>query len=162
MAEVRPSCGCGPARPVRGALAGFFLLANDTLIATLRYLSEKISDGSPIVLSRLLPVPGLVPGTLQHVRLLAGTIRAAFAVMLAVLCPVFLVVARRRFAEPPSRWPSVIRLGILGFFAVLAASCGVDACLIGFQRNALRERIVRDYPGSFRGKLIQGDSPFRR
>ena len=75
--------------------------------------------------------------------------------MLAALCAVFLVVARRRFAEPPTRWPSAIRLGILVFFAVLAASCGVDACLIGFQRNAIRERIVRDYPGSFRGKLIQ-------
>ena len=56
------------------------------------------------------------------------------------------VVARRRFAEPPTRWPSAIRLGILVFFAVLAASCAVDACLIGFQRNAIRERIVRDYP----------------
>ena len=68
---------------------------------------------------------------------------------LAVLCAVSLVVARRRFAEPPTRWPSAIRLGILVFFAVLAVSCGVDACLIGFQRNAIRERIVRDYPDSF-------------
>ncbi len=41
------------------ALAGFFFLANDTLIATIRYLYEKISDGSPMVLSRLLTVPGL-------------------------------------------------------------------------------------------------------
>ena len=76
--------------------------------------------------------------------------------MLAALCAVFLVVARRRFAEPPTRWPSAIRLGILTFFAVLAASCAVDACLIGFQRNAIRERIVRDYPGSFAARDVAG------
>ncbi len=80
--------------------------------------------------------------------------------MLAALCAVFLVVARRRFAEPPTRWPSAIRLGILTFFAVLAASCGVDACLIGFQRNAIRERIrpglSRLVPSDW--KLIQRDA----
>jgi len=104
-----------------------------------------------MVLSRLLTVPGFGHEILQQYRVLAGTFRAAFAVTLATLCAVFLVVARRRFAEPPTRWPSAIWLGIPGFFAVLAASCGVDACLIGFQRNAIRERIVRDYP-AFRGK----------
>jgi hypothetical protein len=89
-----------------------------------------------------------------QLQVVAGTIRAAFAVTLAALCAVFLVVARRRFAEPPSRWPSAIRLGILTFFAVLAALCALDACVMGFQRNAIRERIVRDYP-TFRGKLIK-------
>ena len=137
------------------ALAGCFFLANDMLIATLNALYENIIGISAMVPSRLLNVLGPGHQTLQQVRALAGTIRAAFAVTLAALCGVFLVVARRRFAEPPMRWPSAIRLGILVFLAVLAASCGVDACLIGFQRNALRERIVRDYPGSFRGKLIQ-------
>ena len=116
-------------------LAGSFFLANDMLIGTIRSLYEKVSDGSPMVLSRLLSVPELGPRTLLHVRFLAGTFRAAFALMLAALAAVFLVVARRRFAEPPTRWPSAIRLGVLGFLAVLAASCGVDACLIGFQRN---------------------------
>ncbi len=142
------------------ALAGFFFLENDTLIATIRDVNEKIGGGSPMVLSRLLTVPG-VGHDLQHVRVLAGTIRAAFAVMLAALCAVFLVVARRRFAEPPSRWPSAIRLGILTFFAVLAASCAVDACLIGFQRNAIRERIRRDYPASFSDKLLQRERRHR-
>ncbi len=131
------------------ALAGFFFVANDTLLVLLRESYEKISNGSPMVLSRLLVVPW------PHVRLLAGTFRAAFAVTLAALAAVFLVVARRRFAEPPTRWPSAIRLGILTFFAVLAASCAVDACIIGFQRNAIRERIRREYPGSFKDKLIQ-------
>ena len=45
------------------ALAGFFFLANDTLIATIRYLYEKISDGSPMVLSGLLSVTGLEHGS---------------------------------------------------------------------------------------------------
>ena len=144
------------------ALAGCFFLANDTLIATIQYVYEKISGGSPMVLSRLLTVSGLEPATLQHVQALAGTFRAAFAVMLAALCAVFLVVARRRFAEPPTRWPSAIRLGIVVFFAVLAGSCAVDACLIGFQRKAIRERIIRDYPESYSSKLIQNQRPAAR
>jgi hypothetical protein len=138
------------------ALAGLSFLANDPLIAIIRSLYEKISDGSAMVLSRLLTVPGLGHEILQQYRVLAGTFRAAFAVMLAALCAVSLVVARRRFAEPPTRWPSAIRLGILVFFAVLAASCGVDTCLIRFQRNAIRERIVRDYPDSFAARDIAG------
>ena len=132
------------------ALAGFFFLANDTLIATMRYAYERISEADPQARTAII-VSWFGHGTLQQVRVLAGTIGAAFAVTLAALCGVFLVVARRRFAEPPTRWPSAIRLGILTFFAVLAAICAVDACLIGFQRNAIRERIVRDYPASFRG-----------
>jgi RNA polymerase sigma factor (sigma-70 family) len=131
------------------ALVGFFFLDNDTLIATIRYAYEKFGDGSAVamVLSRWLPVE-----TFVQLRILAGTIRAAVAVVLATLSALFLVVARRRFAESPTRWPSAIRLGILTFFLVLAALCGVDACLIACQRNALRVRIVRDYPGAFRGK----------
>ncbi len=157
------------------ALAGFFFLANDMLIATIRY----VYDGSAVatVLSRLLTVLGFLPeslsqadrqarapfivsllghGTFHQLRVLAGTIRAAFAVLLAALSAVVLVVARRRFAEPPTRWPSAIRLGILAFLAVLAAICAVDACLIGFQGNAIRRRIIRDYPDSFPGKRIWG------
>ncbi len=137
------------------ALAGFFFLANETLLVLIRESYEKISDGSPMVPWRLLGVLGPGDVTLQQVRLLAGTFRAAFAVTLAAVCAVFLVVARRRYAVPPTRWPSAIRLGIICFFAVLAASCAVDACVIGFQRSAIRERIRRDYPASFKGKLIQ-------
>ena len=152
------------------ALAGSFFLGNDTLIVTIRY----VYDGSAVatVLSRLLTVLGFLPGslngvdqragttflvswlgpgTLQQLRALAGSIRGAFAVTLAALCAVSLVVARRRFAQPPTRWPSAIRLGILTFFVVMAAICAVDACLIGFRRNAIREHIARDYPDSLRG-----------
>ncbi len=138
------------------ALAGCFLLANDTLIAISQYVYEKIGHVSAMVLSPLLTVLGPELGHIQPVRVLAGTFRAAFAVTLAALCAVFLVVTRRRFAEPPTRWPSAIRLGILTFLAVLAASCGVDACLIRFQRNAVRERIVRDYPDSFAARDVAG------
>jgi RNA polymerase sigma factor (sigma-70 family) len=131
------------------ALTVLFLLANDTLIAAIQYIHEKISGGPavPMVLWRWFE-----PETFPQLRGLAGTVRAAVAVLLAALCAVFLVVARRRVVEPPARWPSAIRLGILAFFVVLAALCTVDACLIGFERNALRERIVRGYRGSLRGR----------
>ena len=85
-------------------------------------------------------------------RSLAGTITAVVAVILAALCGMLLIVARRRFVEAPTRWPSAIQLGIVTFFAVLAVSCALDACLIGVQRHAIRERIARDYPGSFHDK----------
>ena len=107
------------------ALAGLFFLANDTLIAIIRDASEKIGNGTAVA---MVPSRLLSPPRPSQLRALAGTFRAAFAVMLAALCAVFLVVARRRFAEPPTRWPSAIRLGILTFFAVLAAFCAVDAC----------------------------------
>ena len=138
------------------ALVAFFFLENDTIMAAIRDVNEKIGGDSPMVLRRLLAVTG-VGHDLQHVRIVAGTFRAAFAVMLAVLSAVFLIVNRRRFAEPPLRWPSAIRLGVLIFFAVLAVSCGVEACLIGLQRKAIRERIRRDYPASFSDKLMQGE-----
>jgi RNA polymerase sigma factor (sigma-70 family) len=134
------------------ALAGFFFLENDTLMAFIRHAYEKIGDGRAVA---IVPSRLLITVEAFQLRALAGTIRAAFAVTLAALCAVLLVVARRRFAKPPTRWPSAIRLGILTFFAVLAALCALDACVIGFQRNAIRQRIVRDYPGSFRGKLIK-------
>ncbi len=131
------------------ALAVLFFLANDTLIATLRYAHEKFGDGPPVA---MVLSGWLGPGIIWQLESLAGTITAAVAVILAALCGVLLVVARRRFVEPPTRWPSAIRLGIVTFFAVLALSCAVDACLIGVQRNAIRERIARDYPGSFHDK----------
>jgi RNA polymerase sigma factor (sigma-70 family) len=133
------------------ALAGFFFLDYDTLMAFIRDVHEKIGDGRAVA---IVPSRLLITVEAFQLQVVAGTIRAAFAVTLAALCAVFLVVARRRFAEPPSRWPSAIRLGILTFFAVLAALCALDACVMGFQRNAIRERIVRDYP-PFRGKLIK-------
>jgi hypothetical protein len=138
------------------ALAGSFFLAHDTLIATIRYAYEKISGGSPMVRSLWLSVIGLDHRPLQEIRVLAGTLGAVFAVTLAALSAVCVVVARRRFVEPRARWPSAIRLGAVVFFAVLAACCGVNACLIGIKINAIRERIVRDYPG-FHCKLIQGE-----
>jgi thiol-disulfide isomerase/thioredoxin len=55
------------------------------------------------------------------------------------------------------RWVSSVRLGILGFLAALAVACTVDAGWIASQRNAIRERIVRDYPDSFRGRMVQGE-----
>jgi RNA polymerase sigma factor (sigma-70 family) len=116
-------------------------LANDTLIATIRYVSERISDGTAAV-AMFLPRQ-FEPETFPQLGVLAGTIRASVAVILSALCGVLLVVARRRFGESPPRWPSAIRLGILTFFAVLAPLCAFDAWLIGRQQNSIRERIAR-------------------
>jgi hypothetical protein len=126
--------------PFTVALVILFFLANDTLFATIHYTYEKISGvrAVPMVLWRWLK-----PETFPRLRDLGGTIRAAVAVILAALCAVSLVVTRRRLVEPPARWPSAIRLGILTIPAVLAALCAVDACLIGFERNAIRDRIAR-------------------
>jgi RNA polymerase sigma factor (sigma-70 family) len=139
-------------------LAVSFFLANDTLIASMRYVNEKFSDSSVDRYVRTtFIVSWLEQGPLQQVQALVGTIRAPFAVTLAVLCAVFVVVARRRFAQPPTRWPSDIRMGVLSFFVALAVICAVDACLVGLRRNVLRERILRDYPGMFPHKLAQGE-----
>jgi hypothetical protein len=66
-------------------------------------------------------------------------------VILAAICGALVVVARRRFVEPPPRWPSAIRLGLVTFFAMLAVSCALDAWLIGKQQNAIHERLTRGF-----------------
>jgi RNA polymerase sigma factor (sigma-70 family) len=161
-------------------LGGFFLLANDILIASIQLAYEKVCDGSAIVavLAWAFTMLGYLPETLdepykqqrtlsiacelwtgahQQVSVISGTIRAAFAVTLAAVSAVFLVVARRRLGGTPLRWQSAVRLWILGFLAVLAVACIVDACRIAYERNAIRDRIVREYPDSFQGRLIQGE-----
>jgi thiol-disulfide isomerase/thioredoxin len=84
-------------------------------------------------------------------------VRAAFAVALAALAAVFLVIARRRWAKTPLRRTSLVRLGILSFLGVLAAACAVDAGFLAARRNAIRERIAREHPDSFRGRMVQGE-----
>jgi thiol-disulfide isomerase/thioredoxin len=83
--------------------------------------------------------------------------RMELALVLATATAVNLAVARRRSTGTILRWTSTVWLGILGFFAVMALASGVDACFIAFRRHAIQERIVRDYPDSFRGRLVQGE-----
>ncbi len=129
------------------AVAVLFFLENDTLIEMIRNVSKKISEGS----AAAIEVWRLFGYGVLELRGLAGTVRGAFAVALAALCGVLVVAARRRLVEPPKRWLSAIRLGVIVFFVVLAAFCAVDACLMGLERNAIRERIVGDYPDMFGG-----------
>ena len=161
-------------------LCGLAFLANDTLTAFIQRLFEKPSVGSGVAMAMawVFTFLGLLPDTLgeaekhhrtllvaafvlnegfQQIRILAWTARGIFAVALAALSAVFLVIGRRRFTERPMRFSSAIRMGLLGFLTVLAVTCGVDSCLIAYQRNAIRERIVHDYPDSFRGRLVQGE-----
>jgi thiol-disulfide isomerase/thioredoxin len=161
-------------------LCGFRLLANDEFNAIIRVLYDKLADGSAVtmVLSWPLTMLGVLPETLseadkrqrilflvpalgneafQQLGLLAWTVRTAFAVTLAAMVAVFLVIARRRWAKTPLRRTSLVRLGILSFLGILAAACAVDACFVAAQRNAIRERIALEYPDSFRGRRVQGE-----
>jgi RNA polymerase sigma factor (sigma-70 family) len=140
-------------------LCAFSLLANDRLaviIGFLLTLPEKLKN-SPMLGRAMFIASVLLKEASQQLRGVACSGRTALAVALAAATGFFLVVARRRFVGAPMRWSSTVRLGVLGFLAVLAASCAVDAGLIARQRDALRERIVREYPDSFRGRLVQGE-----
>jgi peroxiredoxin len=78
-------------------------------------------------------------------------------VALAAAAGISLVVVRGRFVGTPMRWTSCLRTGIFGFTAVLGMAYAVDACLVARLRNAVRERLVRDYPDSFQGRMVQGE-----
>ncbi len=138
-------------------LYGFRLLANerqDALIGTVR---ELLKD-SAMRLERATFIGSMLLNDVsQHLRLVAYSGRSALAIAMAVATAVILIIARRRFSETPMRWTSTVRLGILGFLAVLALACTLDACLIAHQGNAIRDRIVREYPDSFRGRMVQGE-----
>jgi peroxiredoxin len=69
-----------------------------------------------------------------------------------------LVLAHRRFVGTPTRWTSTVQLAFLGFIAVLAVAASVDAFLIARQQDALRDRVVREYPDFFK----DGQAPWER
>ena len=91
-------------------------------------------------------------------RSLAWSRRAGLAVALSGAAALILVVFRRRSAGTAQRRPSMLRLGIVGLTTSLAICCAVDACFIARNRATLTQRIVRDYPDSFRGRMVQGQS----
>ena len=99
-----------------------------------------------------------LPGELfQQLAGVVWTGKAVLAMALVVVTVLILIAARKRFAGTSMRWISTVRLSILGSIVVLATYCGIDACLIYQQRDALLERIVREYPDSFRGRMVQGE-----
>ncbi len=103
---------------------------------------------------------GSVSVTGELSQQLAGAVRngrAAVAVALAVAATLTLVAARGRFAGTLLQRMSTARLSILTTIVVLAVFFGIDACLVVRERDALRERIVREYPDSLRGRMVQGE-----
>ena len=99
-----------------------------------------------------------LPGELfQQLAGVVWTGKEILATALVVVTVLILIAARRHFAGTSTRWMSTVRLGSLGSIAVLATYCGIDACLIYQQRDAQLERIVREYPDSFRGRMVQGE-----
>jgi RNA polymerase sigma factor (sigma-70 family) len=141
-------------------LCGFlFLLAGERQAAIIGFLLEvptKISNSVMIQRSFFI-VSALSNELLRNLQAIARSGRAGLAVVLAAATATLLIVASRRNFGRVMGWTSTVRLAILGFVAGLALFCAVDACLIARQGNAVRKRIARDYPDSFRGRLFQGE-----
>jgi thiol-disulfide isomerase/thioredoxin len=83
--------------------------------------------------------------------------RTGLTVALAAAGALIAVVVRLRSAATDGRWRLAIRLWVLGFLTILALLCALEAAIIGLQRAKIRERIVTEYPNSFRGRMVQGD-----
>ncbi len=137
-------------------LCGFRILGSDRLDAVVAAFYDKLNDAA--VGQRIAWIAFLLGRVLEQPRTVLGTGRFSAALALAIATAVGLVFVRRRSAGTSARWPSPTRAGILGFFGVLALSCAVEAGFFAYRGSALRQRVVREYPDSFRGRLLQGES----
>jgi len=137
-------------------LCGFRLLANDRFAAIIRFVHDKLSDTAMHQRAMFIASSLWNEGS-QQLQSIAWSRRTALVVALAAATALILVGARKRLVDIPMRWTSAVRLGIVGFIVVLALSCAVDGCLIARRQDALRDRVVREYPDSLRGRLVQGE-----
>ncbi len=138
-----------------------FLVAADRQAELYGHLLEKLTNtaahlAAPAILWLFAGSTSLGGDLVQQLAGVVWTGRAPVAVALAAATALVLVAARRRFAVTSLRNISDVRLSVLGTIAVLALYCGIDACRIYLERSALLERIVREYPDSFRGRMVQG------
>lgn len=144
------------------AACGLRLKAGDRQGEILTALYDRLtatamsSLPSPVTLARFLPlVFGFVDPLPQLVRsLISGW--TALAVVLAAAAGIAMPVRPRRAGEGRPRRMARVRAGVLGFVAALAALLSLDAGILAWQARAIRGRIVRDYPDSFRGRIVQG------
>ncbi len=138
------------------SLCVFRLLAADTFTALIGSLNEKVSDTA--MRQRLIfIVSALSYEVWRDLHMLATSGRMAIALALAAATGLFVGVARARSAPNTVRSTSPVKLGILGFCAILALCLVVDRGLILRRRDKLRERIIREYPDSFWGRMLQGE-----
>ena len=56
------------------------------------------------------------------------------------------------------RWTSAVRLWVIAFSTAWAACLALDAGLATLRKARIRDRIVRDYPNSFRGQQVVGQN----
>ncbi len=94
----------------------------------------------------------------ENLRRLLWTPRAAIAVALAGTVALVFVAVRKRSAGGAMRWTSAVRLWMIAFSTVWAVCLALDAGLTTLRRARIMQRIVRDYPNSFRGRLVQGQN----
>ena len=99
--------------------------------------------------------PMLLRQSSQFLLSVVWTSRVGIAVGLAGTAALILAVVQRRFAEASTQRMSAARLWFL-FFMSLAVCCTLDAYLIARKKAELAQHIVRDYPDSFRGRMVQG------
>jgi RNA polymerase sigma factor (sigma-70 family) len=78
-------------------------------------------------------------------------------VVVAAAVGIGLAVARRRGSGGDKSWPSSVRIAALGFVAAMTVIFSLDACLLAWRAHAVRERVVREFPDSFRGRMVQGE-----
>lgn len=84
--------------------------------------------------------------------------RAGLVVALALVSAWGLIAVRRRRVETPESNRSLLRMGVLGFVGSLALLCAADAAFLFVQSSSLRNQVVRDYPDSIFGQLVQGEN----
>jgi thiol-disulfide isomerase/thioredoxin len=103
----------------------------------------------PLAYGMLLLCGQLWPSTTSGLVTLLATVAAAAGIGLAV--------ARFHRSGGGKSWRSSARVGAIGFVAAMVVMLSLDACALAWQARAIRERIVREYPDSFRGRLVQGE-----
>ncbi|MGC8640573.1 MAG: sigma-70 family RNA polymerase sigma factor [Isosphaeraceae bacterium] len=146
------------------ALCGFWLLAGHRLTK----LVSSVPAQPSVVAAQLLwgPVRDdqrfraaavLLVLSYEHLRGLVSSGIAPVFVTLAAAAAVGFVIARNRRMKESEPRMSTVRLEVLGFLAVLMVLLSADACVLAYQAHAVRDRILREYPDSPRGRLIQGE-----
>jgi RNA polymerase sigma factor (sigma-70 family) len=137
-------------------LCGAKFLAPDWFAATIKLLHDKLTD--PTIRETAIFIAfRVLAEVFEPLGIIARTGQAALPVAVAAVTAIILVAARNRYLGIPVRWTSNLWLVLFGFIAALSLECGVGACLIARQKHALRERIIREYPDSFRGRQLQGE-----
>jgi RNA polymerase sigma factor (sigma-70 family) len=138
------------------SLCVFRWLAPNVFAALIGSLNNTLSDAA--LRQRCLFIASAISNeALQHLKAIAASGRIGVAVSLAMATGLLLFVVRNRSAATAVRWVSPTRVGILGFVTILAVGLAVDTWLVTRRRDAILERIVREYPDSFRGRMVQGE-----